>query len=308
MSHVRSDGPQDVRLMEDLATALLALTVVDPAKIILPGDTPEGSEGAVRLLRSKNLDKILEMVTFDARSTPYITAMVKCFANISHLSEGVVRLREAGAVTRMPLLLQKPVIDIKEASLMVLRNLVKRDAAARSEFFQQDPAQILSPFLQPQHQKHAKIISNAMHILGDLLYRGTRAETQALEDRMVALGMFDALAAALGKDLPKATRDLVEEVLKLALEANPPPGGKEVELEDKPWIRDPLREHAPAISRRRKLDQEEARQRLQEQQKQRQMMEMMAMQHMMGGGEGGMEEMLAAMGGMGGMGGMGFEE
>eukprot|EP00668_Euglena_longa_P011408 GGOE01013809.1.p1 GENE.GGOE01013809.1~~GGOE01013809.1.p1 ORF type:complete len:450 (-),score=162.59 GGOE01013809.1:316-1560(-) len=303
MSHIRTDSPADTKLTEDIAQTLLALTAVDPQKIILPGDIPEGSEAALRLIRSKNLDKILDMVSYDARSTTYIQSMVKCFANISQLGEGVEKLRDANAVERMLPLLQKPVVDIKESALMVLRNLVKYDAVARSQFFQQDPAQVLMPFLMPQHHKHAKVMANTLHILGDLLYRGKPAETEELEQQMIKLDLFEVLAACLGKDLPKATRDLIEEVLRIALEANKK-GDAEVELDDKPWIKEKLKDHALAISKRRKQDQEEARQRAMEAQKQRQMMEMMAMQQMMGG-EGGMEEMLAAMGGMG-MGGMGY--
>lgn len=60
-------------------------SAADSQKIILPGDIPEGSEAALRLIRSKNLDKILDMVSYDARSTAYVQAMVKCFANISQL-------------------------------------------------------------------------------------------------------------------------------------------------------------------------------------------------------------------------------
>ena len=50
----------------------------------------------------------------------------------------------------------------------------------------------------------------------------------------------------------------------------------EHELDDKPWIKDPLKEHAIAISKRKKADQEEQRRRVQEAQKQEQMMQMMA--------------------------------
>lgn len=37
---------------------------------------------------------------------------------------------------------------------------------------------------------------------------------------MIKLDLFEVLAACLGKDLPKVTRDLIEEVLRIALEAN----------------------------------------------------------------------------------------
>ena len=53
--------------------------------MILEGDIPEGSEAAIRLLRSNNLKKILDMVSYDARSTTYMQCLTKCFANISQL-------------------------------------------------------------------------------------------------------------------------------------------------------------------------------------------------------------------------------
>mmetsp|Transcript_69483 Transcript_69483/g.115817 ORF Transcript_69483/g.115817 Transcript_69483/m.115817 type:complete len:382 (+) Transcript_69483:228-1373(+) len=301
MSHIRKDTPADNKLMEDIASALAAVATVDSKKVILEGDIPEGSEAAIRLLRSNNLKKILDMVSYDARSTTYMQCLTKCFANISQLEEGVTRMRDAGAIAAMLPLLQKPVLDVKENALFVIRNLVKRDAKARTEFFDADAAQVLAPFLAPQHQKHVKIMEHTLHIFGDLLFRGKPAETQKFEDNMKELNMFEILAACMGKDLPRATRDLTEEVIRIALDANKK-DGKEHELDDKPWIKDPLKEHAIAISKRKKADQEEQRRRVQEAQKQEQMMQMMAMQQMMGGGEPGMEEMMSMMGGMGGMG------
>ncbi|KPI89146.1 hypothetical protein ABL78_1790 [Leptomonas seymouri] len=89
LSEAQRQGEEEV--MEEVAQALDALTEVDDSEVVLDTDVPPGSEGAAALARMPATVKMLRVLDPEG-SVTFLTSMTGILANVCTLTEGAINI------------------------------------------------------------------------------------------------------------------------------------------------------------------------------------------------------------------------
>lgn len=272
-------------LMQDAASTLHALTVVEDGDVVLASDVPAGAEGTYALSQLPSLSKMLRLL--DPNSPiMFLNSVTGIFANVCGLSAGAKAVAsgtndKTGAFYFLRLL-DHGNQGVLEHSASALRYLVRADQA-HAEISELENVQKLAGIFDVN--KDPRITNNILSII--LLMTSSPSRTaffKALERTDALTSLFTVWCRATEKGI----RDRAE-LLVHVLERLP---------ECSHSIRRLMEANRSNILERKAKDEEQRRKQMQ-QAKQQQMMQQMMMQQMMGGGGGPGEgmDMAAMMGG-----------
>jgi hypothetical protein len=269
-------------IMQDAASTLHALTVVDDGDVVLAADVPAGAEGTYALAQLPSLTKMLRLL--DPNSTiMFLNSISGIFANVCGLSVGAKAVAKGtngqSGVSFFLRLLDHGNQGVLEHSAAAIRYLI-RSNESHAEISEADNVRKIASILDVN--KDPKITNIVLTII---LLMTSSPQRSTFFKHLERTDALPALFTCWCRAVEKTIRDRAE-LLVHVLERLP---------ECSHTIRRLMETNRSNILERKAKD-EEARRKQMQQMKQQQMMQQMMMQQMMGGGDGGMD-MAAMMGG-----------
>eukprot|EP01012_Entosiphon_sulcatum_P045994 TRINITY_DN6158_c0_g1_i1.p1 TRINITY_DN6158_c0_g1~~TRINITY_DN6158_c0_g1_i1.p1 ORF type:complete len:482 (+),score=108.04 TRINITY_DN6158_c0_g1_i1:172-1617(+) len=296
ISQFEERTPSIENLLEEVAITMAQITHVDPKEVVLPDDVPAGSEGALRLVGSKNFGAFVGMLLLDVGNSGYFTAFTKCLKNVSYLAYGAKRLREVQVLRYLYPLLDRQQHELRDMCTILLWNMVDKDVECRNDMYKNPPSKLLKPFVTNPTQKAAKSAEAVLAVIGILLRKGNKEQQAIIARDLIQNEMLEEISVIRTKSKElKLVRAQAEDILTQLKEMPDPEIAAQAQTADSKYARE-----VQAAVQRETIEARKAQQRKQQFQMQ------MLLGGMGGGGGGEMSEedmyMAQLMGGMGGMG------